>query len=206
MLTLKLLTQSELLTITRSVHSKFNCIAVKYNGTRQSIICICFILPWLKCPLVTSYYPIVSTQLSSIERGFYGLLNTNINHRWWSKRCPPQEVQHKKRSWIISCLKNLFCHRECNISDKNSFGQNNSISFHDHVWQSAKIRHLSFQPFAERYGMLANFHLIFDKLQNNNFGNRNKFIPYNPCKSCLSVCHKTLQQKQFENKKHPSWI
>ena len=26
--------------------------------------------------LVTSYYPIVSTQLSSIERGFYGLLNT----------------------------------------------------------------------------------------------------------------------------------
>ena len=78
MLTLKLLTQSELQTITRSVHSKFNCIAVKYNGTRQSIICICFILPWLKCPLVTSYYPIVSTQLSSIERGFYGLLNTNI--------------------------------------------------------------------------------------------------------------------------------
>ena len=32
-----ILTQSKFQTITRSVHGKFNCINVKYNGTRQSI-------------------------------------------------------------------------------------------------------------------------------------------------------------------------
>ena len=34
------ITQSKFQTITRSVYSKFNCITVKYNGTRQSIYII----------------------------------------------------------------------------------------------------------------------------------------------------------------------